>query len=1820
MRLQTRLCGSVRRTHWVAGLGLAVVAGIMALALATPAEAGVINRWTAVQPTGTVGTNIPLVVRGSSPVDAYPLSAGTLKLFIDGELVPKASYTSSVLKSSIYVYYLVQPPLTDGLHAFRVDVADSSGAVSMRMWNAFVAQAPTAAWTAPAAGASVPTGSPQIVLSLSDNTPTTTFTVTGQIRSGSATGPVVATFGGSGLPAGTASFTPSAELAPGTWFATATVADAAGNVRQLTGTAARSFATIAPPAMSILGECADCHAAIVTAHPAPASTDCGVCHPDKVDDHMQGTEHCEDCHATGGAAMAPHGSTVAVRSQCTDCHNTGRPEVVQHTPASVDPEHAGSCMGCHNESLLTRHSLTPEGSSYALQCDACHASTDPAVLAAIAAGDTSCGACHTGHVEQHEVTISAGCASAGCHSGTNLVPIHKDSCAACHESTRQAVIDSIAAGNRTCESCHTAIGVDYHLNAAAAHASPTTTSCFGAGCHPASRDLAAVHEIYAGPGTVNPQYANACALCHANPAVDVSTSGARCTPACHSISTHSGYAAGHTITAASAACTVCHTGWLEGVHGFTGSNWAVCDTCHLDPGTGLKTADCASCHIDVDHLSLHDAPVSEGCAGAGCHTGTNLSPIHDSNCDGCHKSASPTVIAAIAAGDKSCTACHTTVGVDYHLNMTAAHTAPVSDYELCGGCHHGWGSSPIKGPDVLRHSGGCVTCHNATLDLTDKTAHCGSCHLTDGTGVMPEGFHLDTATFHTAVTPASESCGRCHGTNVRELHTVTTSCSTCHVTRSCAECHTPHSPMGGALMIGVECARCHPTQGTDYHVTFATDHTYAAMDPGCQAVGCHSASLVDAHAAFVGPAGRYPQYADTCALCHLNEDAERVPEGATAECSTCHASANHDSMHEVTLEADCSGCHTQNGLTGIHEVVGCGACHQSADPVVLAAIGAGDRECTACHPAQPHDGLDSLHQSTVTSDVFWVFSDHDGPITWSLECTLCHGSTNLLPVHAGSCAACHNGAKPADSFEVWSGGCIQGGCHPGFTHPAGDSGHGGIDCDSCHEPDFNVYYESCDACHNPSSAAPVTRSNVKATYTGTATIGFAAPNFTFTYYRLDGGPKQSITTVTGVDQLPVSESVRVAPPASGLEAHTIEYWSVDDGGREELPHKVASFTVFADTTMPATTSNALSSYVGPVTITLTPTDNGSTPVSETYWRLDGGAQMSGRTVSVPQPAGGSQSYSLEFWSVDASGNEELPHKTAEFTITADLTAPEGSITINSGADYATSYYVTLAGSATDVGGSGVTQMRYRVDSGAWSTWRAYAATWPGSYSIGTGQGTRTITVEYMDRAGNVGSAFDTIVYDSVRPTGTVAIAGGAATTASSEVTVNLAMTDAVSGMGTMRFSNNNSTWSAWEPYAPTKVWMLTAGNGPKTVYVQVRDNAGNQYATSDTITAEISDAIAPTGSVVIDADAPRTANTTVALTLSATDTGGAGLYQMRFSNDGLSWSAWEAFAAAKAWTIPAGDGTKTVNVQYSDYVGNQSEAYADTIVLDTTGPNGTVAIDGGAGSTDTAAVTLTLTADDPGGAGVSQMQFSNDGTSWSAWRAYAGSADWLLEPGDGEKTVYARFRDGLGNIGPASDDGITLATSDAVAPTGSIVVDGGTATTLVPTVTLTLEATDPGTSGLAQMQFSNDGTSWGAWESYATSKAWTLSTGDGLKTVYVRFRDGAGNVSAVYSDTITLNAGTATLVFRWPGGYGYAELHVQNMAGTWIANTTVTGYDSDLSWTVTVPANQHYYMVCDYYVDWGSEDEGGGYGVWTYDTRYNADGVLSSGETVIWNY
>jgi gliding motility-associated-like protein len=164
------------------------------------------------------------------------------------------------------------------------------------------------------------------------------------------------------------------------------------------------------------------------------------------------------------------------------------------------------------------------------------------------------------------------------------------------------------------------------------------------------------------------------------------------------------------------------------------------------------------------------------------------------------------------------------------------------------------------------------------------------------------------------------------------------------------------------------------------------------------------------------------------------------------------------------------------------------------------------------------------------------------------------------------------------------------------------------------------------------------------------------------------------------------------------------------------------------------------------------------------------------------------------------------------------------------------------------------------------------------------------------------------------------------------------------------------------------------------------------------------DRTAPTGSIVINSGATLTGVASVTLTLAATDANPG--TRMQFSNDGSTYSALETLAGSKTgWPLSAGDGLKTVYVQYADAAGNVKN-YSATITLDQTAPNTTI-VSGQANPTNSSSATFTFTSTEAGNA----FQYSLDGGSYTG----ATSLFTIVGLPEGSHTLSVRAIDPAGN-------------------------------------------------------------------------------------------------------------------------------------------------------------------------------------------------------------
>ena len=201
-----------------------------------------------------------------------------------------------------------------------------------------------------------------------------------------------------------------------------------------------------------------------------------------------------------------------------------------------------------------------------------------------------------------------------------------------------------------------------------------------------------------------------------------------------------------------------------------------------------------------------------------------------------------------------------------------------------------------------------------------------------------------------------------------------------------------------------------------------------------------------------------------------------------------------------------------------------------------------------------------------------------------------------------------------------------------------------------------------------------------------------------------------------------------------------------------------------------------------------------------------------------------------------------------------------------------------------------------------------------------------------------------------------------------------------------------------------------------------------------------------------------------------------------------------------------------------------SEEYGS--INDTIPPTTTASPTGG---TYYSAQSVTLSCNDGSGSGCDKIYYTTDGSSpTNSSPVYSSPINILV-------TTTLKFfaRDLAGNSETVKTQVYTI---DTTPPTGKITINSGAASTNSVNVTLTLTCDDA--QGCSQMQFSNDNVTYSTAEAYATSKAWTLGSGDGTKTVYVKFKDTPGNWSLAYSNTILLDA-TSPTTSAWPIGGTY---------------------------------------------------------------------------------
>ncbi len=462
-----------------------------------------------------------------------------------------------------------------------------------------------------------------------------------------------------------------------------------------------------------------------------------------------------------------------------------------------------------------------------------------------------------------------------------------------------------------------------------------------------------------------------------------------------------------------------------------------------------------------------------------------------------------------------------------------------------------------------------------------------------------------------------------------------------------------------------------------------------------------------------------------------------------------------------------------------------------------------------------------------------------------------------------------------------------------------------------------------------------------------------------------------------------------------------------------------------------------------------------------------------------------------------------PGATSAPTVPMEVPAPPLMV-IASGAARTPISTVSLALSATNASEMYITNSIGCSVGGIWETFSTTKI-----WNLAQANSLATVYAKVRNQVGSESPCISaSILHDNLGPIGpSVVINAGAPATNTTLVSLALSASEA----SEMYLTNTPgcSSGSTWETYSSTKTWTLGQTNGTATIYAKFRDQVGNE--SSCTSASIMHDGSMPTvTSIFINAGAATTSTTAVTLSIAA-----LGATQMFITNnaDCSTGGSWTTLNASNPWTLAQTNALATVYVKVRNAFLVESACIPTSIIHDNTAPNpGAIAINSGAGMTASVAVSLSFNANDAISMYITNTAGCNTG---GGWENYGTTKSWTLGQTNGVATVYAKFLDSIGNESSCISSSIT---HDSTAPqTPEVIINNYNSLTSSPSVTLTLNVSDATEMYITHTAGCSTG---GVWETYTSTRTWTLPSLNSTNYVYAKFRDLAGNESSCDSDDI----------------------------------------------------------------------------------------------------
>jgi len=901
------------------------------------------------------------------------------------------------------------------------------------------------------------------------------------------------------------------------------------------------------------GKCSNCHnGSTATGEASPphipvAGVQCDNCHSDAYPSFnvpyytmshavVEPADRCDLCHngafvsqgtsgATGTKAYPGHIPTNGL--DCLSCHaqaQTGGYVTwagggYAHTPAD-----AGKCSTCHNGSTATGQTSPPHIPVAGVQCDNCHADTNPSFNVpyytmnhgAVEPADR-CDLCHNGNF------VSQGTSGAtGTKTYPGHIPTNGQDCLTCHTKAQTGGYVSWAgtgnythssADNGKCSTCHN--GTKATGETSPPHIPIGTVQCDS--CHSYAGASFATAPGYSGMGVTGHSavIAARCDACHNGSYTAQGTTGAYAT---------TNYA--NHVATGGRDCIVCHTTAKSGGY----ASWSGGVYQHLATDTN-----CSSCHNGATATGMTTPPhvpiVGVQCSN--CHTNTapsfttyamsHTTVVAAERCDACHNGSysgegtngaqgSASYPNHIATGGQDCVNCHATAksgGYASWAGGTYAHTA--ADANSCSTCHNGAIALGQTSPPHIPVSGvQCNACHSDTgaafntapgYSGMGSAGHgavtadrCDLCHNGSYTTQGTTGAY-STANYANHVATNGLDCIACHSkaqsggfvswAGGAYAHQPTdTNCSNCHNgTTAQGMTSPPHIPIAA-----VQCSNCHANTDPSFNVPYYT-MAHAAVVPAERCDACHNGSFTSQGSTGAIGSASFANHMATngqdCGVCHAKAQSggyvSWVATGVYAhsaadagKCATCHngatATGETNPPHIPIGSAACDSCHSYSG-TSFATAPGYSGMGATGHGAIVSAL-----RCDACHSG--------AYTSQGTSGGATANTSYPGHIpTNGADCVTCHtkaqsggyvnwtgtGAYTHTAADAGKCSNCHNGANATGETSpphIPIGAVQCDNCHSyagtSFATAPGYSGMGAAGHGSV------VPATRCDACHNGS--------------------------------------------------------------------------------------------------------------------------------------------------------------------------------------------------------------------------------------------------------------------------------------------------------------------------------------------------------------------------------------------------------------------------------------------------------------------------------------------------------------------------------------------------------------------------------------------------------------------------------------------------------------------------------------------------------------------------------------------------------------------------------